>query len=184
MTLPDTALPYGLRDVKVTPITADVAGSITYGTFVDLPVSRTLSWKEKEDFEQLRGDDKVAAERGNGPLIDWSLEKGGVSLAAYAVIAGGTTTASGTTPNQKVTYQKAGTDSRPYFRVDGQAINDNGGDTHVILYRCKATGDIEGAFEDGGFTIQSCSGTGYPNADDELYDIIYNETAADITQPA
>ena len=55
-----TSLPYGLRDIKVTPISA--AGVI--GTMVDLPNARTLSFEENEDFVQLRGDDKVVAERG------------------------------------------------------------------------------------------------------------------------
>ena len=181
--LPDNALPYGVRDIKVTPITADVAAAITYGTMVDLPASQTLSWSETEDFEQLRGDDTVVAERGNGPLIDWTLEQGGISLNAYKVIVGGTTTASGTTPNQKVTHAKLGTDARPYFRVDGQAINDNGGDTKVTLYRCKATGKIDGSFENGKFKTTAISGTGYPNADNKLYDTVQGETAAAIIQP-
>ena len=47
-------LPFGLRDVKLTPVSA--AGVL--GTSVDLPNGRTMSWEESEDFTTLRGDDK------------------------------------------------------------------------------------------------------------------------------
>lgn len=182
MALDEHLLPYGLRDVKVTPIADD--GS--YGTFVDLPASRTLSWSEDEDFEELRGDDTVIAERGSGPTVSWDLESGGVSMDALAVLNGGTVTETGTTPNIVRTYNKKGTDSKPYFRIDGQAINDNGGDTHVVLYRCKVTGSVEGEFSDGSFLISSCSGRGYadPNNSENVWDLVANETATAIAQPA
>jgi hypothetical protein len=181
MALPANALPYGLRDVKLTPRNADG----TYGTMVDLPAGRTLSWAEVEDFEELKGDDVVQAERGAGPTVNWSLEQGGISLEAYAVLAGGVVTTSGLTPNIVKTYSKSGLQSRPYFRIDGQAINDNGGDTHPVIYKCKATGDIGGEFSEGSFELTSASGRGYPDVenDNELYDLVQNETAAAITQP-
>ena len=183
MALPTYALPYGMRDIKLTPITANVAAGITYGTMVDLPASRTLSWSQSEDFEQLRGDDTVVAERGNGPLIEWELEGGGISLDAKAVLDGSVNTTSGVSPNAVKTNAMLGTTAKPYFRIDGMAINDNGGDTKVILYRCKATGGVEGEFSEGSFTLTSASGNGYPNADDKLMDILHAETSTAIIQP-
>ncbi|MFT8046885.1 hypothetical protein ACMYMB_23080, partial [Salmonella enterica subsp. enterica serovar Enteritidis] len=56
-----TSLPYGLRDVKLTPLVNGVPG-----TPVDLPNARTLSFSESEDSEELRGDDKIVATRGKG----------------------------------------------------------------------------------------------------------------------
>lgn len=170
----DKALPYGLRDIKITPISA--AG--VYGTMIDLPVARTLSWSDTIDTEELRGDDKVYAERESSGTLDWDLESGGIPLAAYAAIAGGAVTQSGSTPAVKRTYSKDAADARPYFYLEGQSINDNGGDTHVVMYRCKATGDIGGEFSDGTFLLTSCSGRGYPDAlhGDKIYDIVHNET--------
>lgn len=180
--LPDNAHPYGIRDIKLTPRNADG----TYGTMVDLPASRQLTWSDTEDFEQMRGDDVVQAERGAGPVVDWDLEQGGISLEAYAVIAGGAVVSSGVTPNLKKQYLKLGTDQRPYFRIDGQSINDNGGDTHLAIFKAKATGDIGGEFSDASFTLTSASGTGYTDIEngDELYEIVQNETAAAIVQPS
>lgn len=175
-----TTLPYGLRDVKVAPY--DVSDG-TIGTMVDLPNSQTLSFSETEDYQQLRGDDKVVAERGNGPVVEWELESGGISLEAYVVINGGTLTTSGITPNVKRTYSKKTTDARPNFWAEGQAISESGGDFHVVLERCKATGGVEGELADGEFWVSSASGSGIGNLTDDLYSFVENETAAAIVQP-
>jgi len=182
MALANRALPYGLRDVKLTPLGADGA---TPGTPVDLPVSRTLSFSEAEDFEELRGDDAVQASHGSGPTVEWDLESGGISLEAYAVMAGGTVTTSGVTPAAKKTYSKKTTDSRPYFKIEGQSINDNGGDFHCVIYRAKADGSLEGEMGDGAFWLTSASGKGYGSLEagnlDKVYDFVHNETATAIT---
>lgn len=181
MALATKALPYGLRDVKLTPLGADGA---TPGTTVDLPVAQTLSFSETEEFEELRGDDTVAASHGSGPVVEWDLEAGGISLDAYAVMAGGTVVTTGVSPNQKKTYTKLTTDARPYFKIEGKAINDNGGDLHGIIYRAKADGSLEGEMADGSFWVTSASGKGYGSLEDEtldrVYDFVQNETAVDI----
>lgn len=182
MALPAGTLPYGLRDVKLTPV--DVTTG-TYGTMVDLPVSQTLTWTDSEEFTELRGDDRVVATRGSGPTLGFNLEAGGISLAAYAVMSGGSVIETGVSPNLVRTYTKTTSQSRPYFRIDGQAINDNGGDTKAVLYMCKLTGDIGGGFADTEFLVTSAEGTGIGDTfrSNKLYDIIASETAASIIQP-
>jgi len=177
MALAATTLPYGLRDVKIRPI--DAAGTV--GASVDLPVARTLSFTEAEDYEELRGDDKVVAIRGKGPKIEWELESGGIALAAHKVLVGGTTTAAGVTPNASLALKKLVTDARPYFQAEGQAISDSGGDFHVLLYKLRASDAVEGELADGQFWITSASGEGIGDATDALYEFKANETAVTIT---
>lgn len=177
MALATNALPYGLRDVKLTPMDA----AEVLGTAVDLPAARTFSFSEAEDFEELRGDDKVVAIRGKGPAVDWSLEAGGLSLPAYNVMAGGTITDSGTTPAEVKSLKKLVTDARPYFQVEGQIISDSGGDVHAVLFKCRASDSLEGEFADGQFFLTSASGTAIGNASDELYEFTHNETAVAIS---
>lgn len=182
MALPAYAQPFGLRDVKLTPLGAD--GS-TPGTGVDLPASQTFSFAETEDFEDLRGDDKLIAQHGSGPTVNWELESGGISLEAYAVMAGGTVTASGVSPNAKKTYSKTALQQRPYFKAEGQAISDNGGDFHGLVYKCKATDDLEGEMSDGSFWVSNAGGIGLASTEsgntDKLYDFVHNETAVAIS---
>lgn len=165
--------PFGLNDVKLRPLTGEVAG-----TSVDLPVSRTMSFSEAEDFEELRGDDGLVAIHGKGPAVDWSLEGGGISFEAVKTMYGGTIIETGTTPNQIKTFRKAGTDQRPYFQAEGRALSDSGGDFHVLLYRCKAQGELSGEMGDGGFWLTGASGRALPRASDALlYDFVQNESA-------
>ena len=180
MTAPmPTALPYGIRDCKLTPY-ADSSGTVLGPVSIDLPYMQTFSFSETEEFQELRGDDKVVTTRGQGSQVEWSLESGGVSLKAWAVFTGGKVIESGTTPNRKVVLRKLATAGRPYFRIEGQAISDSGGDLHAIVYRCRANDSIEGEFADGEFFVTSASGLGLPLLDegfDLLYDFVQNETA-------
>lgn len=184
MALNTIPLPYGLRDVKLTPYT-DATATTLAGSSLDLPNSQTFSFTESEDFETLRGDDRDIASHGKGASVDWELAAGGISMEAYAAMAGGTVTTTGVTPNQVKRYRKLITDSRPYFKVEGQSISDSGGDFHTIVYRCKVTGDITGSQEDGKFWITGTKGKGYasliPASLDAVYDFIQNETTSAIS---
>lgn len=174
------SLPYGIRDINLRPI--DNAGLI--GIAVDLPNARTLSFEEAEDFEELRGDDRLLTKRGSGPMVSWEMESGGISLEALVVINGGSLIVSGTGATTKKTYSKKVTDARPHFRAEGQSISDNGGDFHVVLYNCLADGGVSGEFADQSFFLTECSGTAFASlkASDNLalYDFIQNATATAI----
>lgn len=182
MPLP-TALPYGLRDVKLTPYT-DSAATALSSTSVDLPNSRTFSFSEAEEFNELRGDDKVVTTRGAGASVEWDLEAGGLSFDAVKVMVGGTVVETGVTPAMKRTFTKKVTDSRPFFKVEGQAISDSGGDMHCVLDRCRVTGNLEGEFADGEFFLTSGSGVTLPSLIsarvDTLYEFVQNEAVVPI----
>lgn len=183
-----TALPYGVRDVKLTRY-SDASGTILAGSSVDLPNMQTLSFSESEEFTELRGDDRVVAIRGQGSLVDWELEAGGIDLSAWEILTGGAVAESGLTPNRKWSMRKRSTSTRPYFRIEGKAISDSGGDVHVVIYRCRSNDTVEGEFTDGEFFVTSASGQGLPmldDANDLIYEMLVNETSANIslTPPA
>ena len=179
----DNALPFGVRDTKVTPYTTGAA--TTLGTGSDNPNARTMSFSESEDYEELRGDDKIVAIRGLGASVEWEMENGGISVPAYKGMNGGTTTTTGTTPAQVTTYTKKVTDERPYFKAEGQSMSDLGGDFHVVLYKARASGSMEGELADGSFWLTGASGVALPatltGKTDVLYEFVLNETAVAIT---
>lgn len=178
MVIAVNALPFGLREVVLRPI--DAAGVV--GTGIKLPAARTFSFSETENFEELAGDDVIQASHGGGPVVEWNLEAGGISIAAYKVMSGGASADVGTTPAVVRTYTKKRTDARPYFEVEGRAISDSGGDVRCQVFRCKADGSLEGEFGNGAFFLTAASGKGYGDATtDNLYKFIQSETAAPIT---
>lgn len=183
MPLNTISLPFGLRDIKLTPYT-DATATVLAGASVDLPYARTLTFAEVEEFEDLRGDDSLVASHGSGPNVEWELEGGGVSLEAVAVMYGGAVSTTGVTPNQIKTLRKLRTDVRPYFRIEGQSISDSGGDLHIVIYRAKATDNLTGELADGQFFLTGASGKGFYNLvsgqTDRVWDFVQNETAVAI----
>jgi hypothetical protein len=182
-----TTLPFGMRDIKLTAYTT---GETLAASSTDLPNARTMSYTEAEDFTELRGDDKTITRRGSGAGVEWAMEGGGVSLDVVALMYGHTITSSGTTPAQVKIARKLATASRPFFKAEGQSISDSGGDYHVILYKCRSTGNLEGELNDGDFLLYTASGTAFPLQTaitgppavpvDTLYDLVQNETVTAI----
>lgn len=176
MPLTDTALPYGLREVILFPLSGDVQGA-----GVKLPNGRTFSFSEAEDFEELRGDDGVVAVHGSGPSVDWELEGGGINFDAVKTMYGGTIVEDGVTPSLSRSYQKRETDVRPYFAVEGRALSDSGGDFHVVLHKCRATGELSGELADAAFWLTGASGRAIGLGPDRLiYEFVQNEEPVDI----
>ena len=177
------ALPYGVRDCKLTEY-IDAAGNVLGSTSVDLPYMQTLSFSESEEFQELRGDDKLITTRGQGAQVDWDLEAGGMSTPVWAILTGGDVVESGLTPNRVIELRKKATQSRPFFRIDGKIISDSGGDILVRIYRCRCNDTIDADFSDGEFMTTAVSGVGLPLLDDTndlLYSIFRRETSAALT---
>lgn len=183
MPLTTIALPFGLREVRLFPYTD--AAATTLGSGVKLPNSRTLGFVEAEDFEDLRGDDSLVASHGAGAQVEWTLEGGGVSFEAVAVMYGGVVSTTGVTPNQIKTLDKyvgttAQQSSRPYFKIMGRSISDSGGDFWCVIWRAKATDNLEGEMSDGQFFLTGASGLGYKSNEagslNKLWSWVQNET--------
>jgi hypothetical protein len=178
MSITATPLPYGLRDIKITPITGV---STLAATAVDFPNARTLSFSEAEDFNELRGDDGLVAVHGQGPAVTWQFEGGGVPFEAIKAMFGGTITETGSGGTATKSFEKTGYDQRPYFQIEGQAISDSGGDFHVVIYKAKCTGELSGEMSDGNFWLTGTSGRALPVEDGghKLYKFVQNATATD-----
>lgn len=180
--VPD-ALPYGVRQIMLTPY-IDVQGTVLSTESYPLPIAMTLGFSETEQFDELRGDDKLVAVHGRGPQVDWSLEAGGINMMAWSIITGGTVVESGTAPNRQVALQKSWDDQRPYFRIDGRIISDSGGNIVARIYRAKANGRIRADHKNGAFQTSQIDGIGLPLINDDaswLYEIIRNETDSALT---
>lgn len=188
-----TSLPYGLRDVKL--IQYPTLDALTFGSVLtDLPIARTFSFNDTEEYTELRGDDALQTSHGQGSSVEFEIESGGISFAAHAILAGGVVVESGITPNQVKRFRKKSLDQRPFFVAVGQAISDSGGDFKAYVWRCRSTGDVEGELADTEFLIPSISGTGFPckvtgmvagmEINDSVYDFVQSETIANIGAPA
>jgi hypothetical protein len=184
MTAPvTTALPYGCNDLKLTEY-IDASGQVLGPTSVDLPYIQTLNFAEAEEYQELRGDDRLITTRGRGAMVNWDLESGGMATEVWAILTGGDVIERGLPPFREIEVRKRGTQTRPWFRIDGKIISDSGGDVLTRIYRCRANDNITANFADGEFTTTQVSGVGYPLLDDTndlLYSIFRRETSTAIS---
>ena len=170
--------PYGIRQIMLTPYT-DAQGTILADTSYPLPVAMTMGFSETEQFDELRGDDVLVAVHGRGAQVDWSLEAGGLPIKAWSIISGAIVLEEGVTPNRRVRLRKSADHQRPYFRTDGRAISESGGNVVGRIYRCKANGRLQADFRGGAFQTTNIDGVGLPLLGDAgrwLYEIIQNES--------
>lgn len=180
MALTTHPLPFGLRKIHLFPL--DASGTRIAAASKFLPASRTLTFSEAVDSEDLEAEDSLYASHQSNLRVEWELEGGGVSLDILKILTGGAIVASGTTPNQKNVFTKLKTDERTYFDIEGQVISDSGGDFHAVIYRCKVDDAIEVEFDQGSFSMTSASGKGYGNlSNSKLYEFTQNETTTAIT---
>jgi hypothetical protein len=172
-----------MRDLKVKPFTDNTYTA--YGTTVDLPNIRSLAWNEVAESNTLRGDDEEIASHESAPAVEWEMESGGLPFEAVKVMYGGTISETGVTPNRVKTYYKTTQDSRPYFFIEGQSISDSGGDLHPVIYRAKATGDLNGTFSDQEFFLMGASGRGIGSKVvatlNRVWAFVQNETVTAVT---
>jgi len=166
MALPQYPLPYGVRQVQITKFT-DATATAYSGSSINLPYMQTLTFAEAEEFQELRGDDQLITSHGKGCQVNWEIEAGGFSFEAWAAVAGGAVTTGGVTPNTYKEYSKWTTDAtdsskftRPFFKAEGRAISDSGGDFHVTIFRCRANDDLKGELKDGEFWTTGIKGIG------------------------
>lgn len=179
MALNDHRMPYGLRDIKVA--TLDNAG--VKGSLVDLPAAQTLEFEETTSTQELRGDDVVKASRTTVNAVEWSLDAGGIMFEAMVVIAGGTISSSGTTPDVIKEWVRLEGESYPDFWLAGRALSESGGDNETVIHRAKAS-TISGTHQDQEFWVSHAEGTGIGTltAADEgkVWSMRAKETAADL----
>lgn len=160
--------PYGLRDVKITNMAGD--------TQTDLPVARTLSFTERIKSSELSGDDALQSVISFTEAVEWQLEAGGISLAAYAALTGRTVITAGVSPAETNTLTGSGGDAMPYVKIYGKALGEGIDDIHCLLYKAKVT-SLEGGFQDGEFFVTRCGGIAIDDGTNGIFDFVGNETA-------
>lgn len=165
--------PFGINDIKLT----NIAGS----TQVDLPNERTLTFSENVVTGSMRGSGKTVAVVTELDYVEASLEAGGISLEAFALMTGRTASESGTTPSRVNTLTGSGAERYPYFKIYGKSLGDSTDDIHVKLFKCKLTAGLEGQFADGEFFLTNIGSIiCIDDGTNGVYDLVQNETADDL----
>lgn len=158
---------FGLNEIVVVSM-----DGLTEAAF---PSARTLEFEETVVTGESTGDDQVNAIATIPTGVKGKIEKGGMSLEAYAIITGHTYGESGTTPNQIGTLDGDST-RYPYFQIYGRSLGDEGDDVHIHLLKVKLTSGLKGSFKYGEFLSSEMEFTGI-KVGGSAFEIVANETA-------
>lgn len=175
MAYPDSRV-FGLRQVKI------YDPNVTSGVF--LPVARILRVTERITAENFYAEGIQVAVQSFTERLDWELEAGGISLAAWSKLTGRTLTQTGTTPNRTQDIVAVGDPAVgavvfPYIRIFGRSVGDAGDDVFVDIMRAKVT-SLTGEFRDGQYFVTRCTGVGVRDSIGRFYRVQQRETAAAI----
>lgn len=177
---------FAVSDAKVKKITADPSGgTTTFATAVDVPGIKEIGLDFEINAVSLRGDHRELDAASTLVAVTGTFTHAKVSLDALPVFLGGTTTDTGTTPNQIAKWRRVAADVMPYFSLEGKTptggSDDETGDAHLLIAKAKITGYSLGLAEED-YRIMSGSFRGvYRLADDILIDLVANETAVAIS---
>ena len=136
-----STISFDVQDCKVYPVTADVAGGITYGAAVDVPGIQEVSVEPNFISVELKGDGKVLAKKGKVDRLNFSATYSELSLPVLATIFGGSVSTGGSGSSETASYEFDG-QSLPNFKIEF-LVNDLESDLAemaFVLNKCQITG--------------------------------------------
>jgi hypothetical protein len=159
---------YGLSDIKLTSADGE--------DVVDLPAARQLRFSERLVSGALRGDDQTVARFAQLDAVEWTMEAGGYTMEAVALMTGRTIGSSGTTPNIVKTLPATAGGTFPYFKIQGKSLGEGGEDVWIEIPKAQLTAPPNGTFQDSQYFLSAISGEGISDGT-SVYKIIWHETA-------
>lgn len=130
--MPFGEVPRGLEDAKAAVLnTSDVPG-----TSVDIGGIQSVEVSVDSDSDQVKGDDVVIATVRGAKSTSGTIGIARIGLAALAAMVGGTTSTSGTTPNQIINLDESSAPVSRYFQLTSQSNSyDAGGSAYRIVQK-------------------------------------------------
>lgn len=177
---------FSIADAKIGKLLTDPAGgSPTYAAIVDVPGIREIGITVGYTTAELLGDNAILDTNTSLESVEISAEHAKLSLDVLPVLLGGTTTDTGTTPNQIATYGFLGASTPSYWKLEGVTpaggADIPAGDLHVLLHKLIVT-SYEFGFGNRDYQVLSFEARANPLVStDKLMDVKINETAAAIT---
>jgi len=159
--------PFGLHEVKLK----------RGATVIALPASRVLKIKERVKSSELEGDDAILSVNSTVDAAEFELEAGGISLEAYGLMTGRSTSVEGVTPNESKTLRGRAGDHFPYFTIYGKVLGENADDIHCKVFKAKLTEGMDGSFQYGQFFVNTCKGIAVDDGTHGIWEFAQNETA-------
>jgi hypothetical protein len=123
---------YGIRDVKIARWLAEDS----YGPEIDVDAAREFTVTIVTQSDQLEGDDVIKDTYSKPTSATATVSNGSVNHEVLAVVSGGTYVYNDDYEDVKIGED----DNSPYFALAGRIVGSNAADEHILLPKCKASG--------------------------------------------
>lgn len=153
---------FGVKDLKILPLSTDVAGSApTYGAAIDIPGIKSLKMSKNISEKESKGDEKVLDTETTFQYLDISWENAEVPLDAIVAIEGTAAVSQTTGTPNTASVIESGDDESGYFQIQCKAKRgSNVADVGVQIYKVRGTLSYDFTGED--FVVCSFKGKGIP----------------------
>lgn len=176
---------FAVTDAKIAKLTADPAGgSATYAASIDVPGIKSVGISGSVEAKELRGDNQLLDKDVVITNVQIAVAHAKLSYDVLPVLVGGTSTDSGTTPNQKVTYDLLGTSRPSYFKLEAISASSDvvGGNQQFQFHKAIVSAFPEMGLAEEDYQIVSFTADCAPLlANSKWISAILNETAAVLT---
>jgi hypothetical protein len=145
-------------------MTADSGTSgATYSAAVDLPEIQEVTMDfEEGDVRELRAEGTVVQRSVAAGSTVLTIRFAGFNLTAIKDLWGHTLVQTGTTPNEIGTLTGKPNASKPHFKLQVLAINNDGGSTRLTLYKVQMDGEAPSlGLQDGEWAEIEATATAY-----------------------
>lgn len=185
MPLPTDTPLFSVDEAAAYLMVTDPVGAVcTYGAKIPIPGINGTTVDPDVLSKELYGDNRVQGHAAVLRKIMVGLTYARMSQTLLALVTGGTSTASGTTPAQKTTFSIGKSASPPYVKVEYRIVTNleipgpsGGGSVNVKLNKCKvADWKPTVAKEDYGLQVVNFACV-FPQGTSNIIDMDFNETA-------
>lgn len=171
----DNAFRFGVNDSKIAPWQS--AG--TWGDEIDLYGVQNMEFVINTLTADQRGDDDLLDTHARPNGVRVTAQNAAITMAAVAALLGETQT---TSPSAAILSQNDTV--RPYVGVAAKVLGTgDGGDHHMIAYKCKLTGDIGFSLQDGQYVSPRMELRGVKEEVYGYYTIVRHDDEAAVTIP-
>jgi hypothetical protein len=186
MAIPKQVILHGVNDAGIKILTSDNTSATTYGSLLSIPSIQSITITPQVLTDELKAKSIIRDVYSIFQAAEFSFEHGELDLDTLAAITGSAAVvANGSSPNQTQTMDLT-SQAVPYFKLEGKidyAEDAEGkvGDCHFILHKAKLTSYKISVTSEGYMTISGEGKAVATVADNKVFSIVLNQTAAAIT---
>ncbi len=133
---------FSVKQLKIYPLTEDNETNLTYGTGIEIPQAKKLTFKPVYETYKCKHNGKTMDQIIDLIEGEWSLDCNLLDLEVLSKLEGDTLTTTGLDETETHELELNASSEPPYFKIEAKVKytgkNSTVKDAHIILHKCIA----------------------------------------------